>query len=95
MTNEQETQTAPTADPVATQEIAMLQKAADAGTFKLPDNFKSVEEFYKSYRAMQAQATKVSQENAQLLGRYAQRPRQGGCGCRHPDGSSGRPQASG
>lgn len=50
----------------AEQEVASLQKAADSGSFKLPDNFKTVQEFYDSYKNLQAHATQVSQENAEL-----------------------------
>lgn len=45
---------------------AMLQKSIDTGKFKLPEQFKTADEFLKSYKAIQGHATKVSQENAQL-----------------------------
>ena len=66
----QDTQTTQTTqvaqDPKAAMEQAALQMAVDSGQFTLPANFKTVEEFYRSYRAMQAQTTKVAQENARL-----------------------------
>lgn len=46
--------------------INNLTRAHEAGMFVLPDNFESVEAFWRSHKELRAHATRISQENAEL-----------------------------
>lgn len=59
----QEGNKAPTQEQL---EIAAIQRSVDTGSFKLPDNIKTAEDLYNSYKNLQSHSTKVAQENAAL-----------------------------
>lgn len=53
-------------EQVDAHNVKMIQTQIDAGQFTLPEQFASAEELIKSYKNMQGQATRVSQENVRL-----------------------------
>lgn len=55
-----------TEEQVDRHNAAMLQRQIDAGRFKLPEQFKTADEFLKSYKNLQSHATKATTENARL-----------------------------